>query len=62
MCVCLCVIGVDWVQQNVFKQGDQSNEGAVEQAKDEQISGTFAAFPLSHSGLLSQVGSSGFEC
>ncbi|KAJ4385425.1 hypothetical protein N0V93_009853 [Gnomoniopsis smithogilvyi] len=30
--------GVDWVQQNVFKQGDQSNESAVEQAKDEQIS------------------------
>ncbi|CAN8101718.1 unnamed protein product [Discula destructiva] len=30
--------GVDWVQQNVFKQGDQSSESAVEQAKDEQIS------------------------
>ncbi|KAJ4409234.1 hypothetical protein N0V82_009507 [Gnomoniopsis sp. IMI 355080] len=29
---------VDWAQENVFKQGDQSNESAVEQAKDEQIS------------------------
>jgi len=26
------------VQENVLKQGDQSNESAVEQAKDEQIS------------------------
>jgi len=30
--------GVDWVQENVFKQGPQNNENAVEQAKDEQIS------------------------
>ncbi|KAK3395279.1 hypothetical protein B0H63DRAFT_462959 [Podospora didyma] len=30
--------GVDAVQQYGFKQGDQSNESAVEQAKDEQIS------------------------
>ncbi|RYO77348.1 hypothetical protein DL766_007944 [Monosporascus sp. MC13-8B] len=30
--------GVDFVQQYVFGQGDQSNESAVEQAKDEQIS------------------------
>lgn len=30
--------GVDWVQQNVMGQGDQSNESAIEQAKDEQIS------------------------
>ncbi|KAI1852710.1 hypothetical protein JX265_003199 [Neoarthrinium moseri] len=30
--------GVDWVQENVLKQGDQSNESAAEQAKDEQIS------------------------
>ncbi|RYP93590.1 hypothetical protein DL770_000332 [Monosporascus sp. CRB-9-2] len=30
--------GVDFVQQNVFGQGDQSNESAAEQAKDEQIS------------------------
>lgn len=30
--------GVDAIQQYVFKQGDQSNESAVEQAKDEQIS------------------------
>ncbi|KAI1368105.1 hypothetical protein F5Y08DRAFT_296542 [Xylaria arbuscula] len=30
--------GVDWVQENVLGQGDQSNESAVEQAKDEQIS------------------------
>ncbi|KAF3766756.1 hypothetical protein M406DRAFT_254890 [Cryphonectria parasitica EP155] len=30
--------GVDWVQENILKQGDQSNESAVEQAKDEQIS------------------------
>ncbi|KAI0449745.1 hypothetical protein F5B21DRAFT_508892 [Xylaria acuta] len=30
--------GVDWVQERVLGQGDQSNESAVEQAKDEQIS------------------------
>ncbi|KAI0123976.1 hypothetical protein BJ170DRAFT_68388 [Xylariales sp. AK1849] len=30
--------GVDWVQQNVLGQGDQSNESAAEQAKDEKIS------------------------
>lgn len=30
--------GVDWVQQNVFGQGPQDNESAIEQAKDEQIS------------------------
>ncbi|KAI0977275.1 hypothetical protein F4678DRAFT_7974 [Xylaria arbuscula] len=29
---------VDWVQENVLGQGDQSNESAVEQAKDEEIS------------------------
>lgn len=34
----LSSIGVDWVQENVFKQGPQNNESAVEQAKDEQIS------------------------
>lgn len=31
--------GVDWVQENVLGQGKQDNESAVEQAKDEQISG-----------------------
>ncbi|KAK9790486.1 putative DNA damage-responsive protein 48 [Seiridium cardinale] len=30
--------GVDWVQENVLGQGQQSNESAAEQAKDEQIS------------------------
>ncbi|KAI1407695.1 hypothetical protein F5Y13DRAFT_195184 [Hypoxylon sp. FL1857] len=30
--------GVDWVQEHVLGQGDQSNESAVEQAKDEQVS------------------------
>jgi hypothetical protein len=30
--------GVDMVQQYALGQGDQSNESAVEQAKDEQIS------------------------
>jgi len=30
--------GVDWVQENVLKQGPQNNENAIEQAKDEQIS------------------------
>ncbi|RYP46905.1 hypothetical protein DL768_006939 [Monosporascus sp. mg162] len=30
--------GVDFVQQHVLGQGDQSNESAAEQAKDEQIS------------------------
>ncbi|KAK5632786.1 hypothetical protein RRF57_008500 [Xylaria bambusicola] len=29
---------VDWVQENILGQGDQSNESAVEQAKDKQIS------------------------
>jgi len=32
--------GVDWVQENVFKQGPQNNENALEQAKDEKISDT----------------------
>ncbi|KAK5662613.1 hypothetical protein OQA88_8527 [Cercophora sp. LCS_1] len=32
--------GVDWVQENVFKQGPQNNESAFEQAKDEKISDT----------------------
>lgn len=31
--------GVDWVQEHVMKQGPQDNESAIEQAKDEQISG-----------------------
>ncbi|KAK0725294.1 hypothetical protein B0H67DRAFT_570158 [Lasiosphaeris hirsuta] len=30
--------GVDWVQENVFKKGPQTNESALEQAKDEKIS------------------------
>ena len=30
--------GVDWVQENILKQGAQNNESAAEQAKDEQIS------------------------
>ncbi|KAH8166140.1 hypothetical protein CIB48_g2101 [Xylaria polymorpha] len=30
--------GVDWVQEHVLGQGDQSSESAAEQAKDEQIS------------------------
>ena len=30
--------GIDMVQENFMGQGDQSNESAVEQAKDEQIS------------------------
>ena len=30
--------GVDFVQEKLLGQGDQSNESAVEQAKDEQIS------------------------
>ncbi|KAK4172437.1 hypothetical protein QBC36DRAFT_247533 [Triangularia setosa] len=30
--------GVDLFQQHVLGQGDQSNESAIEQAKDEQIS------------------------
>lgn len=34
----MCYLGVDWVQEHVLGQGDQSNESAVEQAKDEQIS------------------------
>ena len=34
----MLVTGVDAVQQYGFKQGDQSNESAVEQAKDEQVS------------------------
>lgn len=31
--------GIDWVQENVLGGGKQDNESAVEQAKDEQISG-----------------------
>lgn len=34
----MLIIGVDWVQEHVLGQGDQSNESAAEQAKDEQIS------------------------
>lgn len=30
--------GIDAFQQNVMGGGDQSNESAIEQAKDEQIS------------------------
>ncbi|EIN04604.1 hypothetical protein PUNSTDRAFT_55344 [Punctularia strigosozonata HHB-11173 SS5] len=30
--------GVDWVQEHILGQGNQSNESALEQAKDEQIS------------------------
>lgn len=30
--------GVDFVQEKFLGQGDQSNESAVEQAKDEKIS------------------------
>lgn len=30
--------GIDWVQEHVLGQGEQSNESAIEQAKDEQIS------------------------
>ncbi|KUI61528.1 hypothetical protein VP1G_08708 [Cytospora mali] len=32
------VAGVDWAQEHVLGQGPQSNESAIEQAKDEQIS------------------------
>lgn len=32
------IAAVDWVQENVLKQGQQSNESAQEQFKDEQIS------------------------
>lgn len=39
MLTAVSLVGVDWVQENVFKQGAQNNESAVEQAKDEQISG-----------------------
>lgn len=38
MLLIIRVEGVDWVQQNVFGQGPQDNESAIEQAKDEQIS------------------------
>jgi hypothetical protein len=31
-------VGVDFVQEKFMGAGDQSNESAVEQAKDEQIS------------------------
>ena len=31
-------IAIDFVQEQILKQGDQSNESAVEQFKDEQIS------------------------
>ncbi|KAK4134049.1 hypothetical protein BT67DRAFT_353412, partial [Trichocladium antarcticum] len=32
--------GIDWVQENVLKQGSQTNENAVEQAKDKAIAQT----------------------
>lgn len=32
------ILGIDAVQQYGMGQGDQNNESAVEQAKDEQIS------------------------
>ncbi|KAK3353349.1 hypothetical protein B0T25DRAFT_544289 [Lasiosphaeria hispida] len=32
--------GIDWVQENIFKQGAQSNEDAAEQAKDKLIANT----------------------
>lgn len=38
LCELITVAGVDMVQQYGMGQGDQSNESAVEQAKDEQIS------------------------
>ena len=31
-------VGIDFVQEKFMGAGDQSNESAVEQAKDEQIS------------------------
>ncbi|KAL2267107.1 hypothetical protein VTJ83DRAFT_4384 [Remersonia thermophila] len=31
--------GIDWVQENVLKEGQQSNESAAEQAKDRFIAG-----------------------
>ncbi|KAG8744937.1 hypothetical protein FRC10_009172 [Ceratobasidium sp. 414] len=34
----LAIVAVDWVQQHYMGGGDQSNESALEQAKDEQIS------------------------
>lgn len=56
--VLMCkMVGVDWVQENVFKQGAQDNESAVEQAKDEQISGRLNPAHLTHScgGRISMV-------
>ncbi|KAK0645765.1 hypothetical protein B0T16DRAFT_296178, partial [Cercophora newfieldiana] len=32
--------GIDWVQENVLKQGNQNNESAAEQAKDKLIAET----------------------
>ena len=34
----MSTLGIDAVQQYGMGQGDQSNESAIEQAKDEQIS------------------------
>lgn len=36
--ICLCHIGIDMAQERFMGAGDQSNESAIEQAKDEQIS------------------------
>ncbi|KAI1332730.1 hypothetical protein F5Y16DRAFT_394038 [Xylariaceae sp. FL0255] len=41
---------VDWVQEHILKQGDQSNESAIEQAKDEQISDAIRAQYLKATG------------
>ena len=34
----MCLTAIDFVQEKVLGQGDQSNETAAEQAKDEAIS------------------------
>ena len=33
-----CSTAIDWVQEHVLHQGQQSDESAAEQLKDEQIS------------------------
>jgi hypothetical protein len=33
----MCLLAIDLFQEHVLKQGDQSNESVIEQAKDKQI-------------------------
>jgi len=46
----LVIIGIDFVQEHILKQGPQDNESAIEQAKDEAISDFIRAQYKSYTG------------